>query len=218
MSIYSKIEKVLKISISQFIRLNFLSPQIKRKNGAIIIPYRGTHVKIAKSARVEFNGGRIVLNANKIGMSKAECIVELRENARLVIDSGLFMYYNTGLQVHKDAYLHIGQLNMNTEGLIICGKHISIGEKCSAARRVYIFDSDHHPIYDAEKNRINEAKDIIIEDRVWLGLKSTVMKGSHIGHDTVIGSHSLVAGEIPAHCMVAATPARPVMKDISWER
>lgn len=218
MSLISKIKKIFKISICQFIRLNFLNPNIHRERGCYIIPFRGTHVQIHRTARLNLNKGRMTLNGNKIGFSHAECLIELRENAIWDVNGSLFLYYNTGIQVHKNAHLSTGNLRMNTESLIICAKKISIGDTCSMARRVYIFDSDHHPIYNEERTRINEAKDIVIEDRVWMGLKSTVMKGAHIGHDTVIGTHSLVAGEVPPHAMVATAPARPVMKDISWER
>ncbi|MCM1191189.1 MAG: acyltransferase [Butyrivibrio sp.] len=218
MSLTDKLRKATKISILQFIRLNFLKPNIHRAKGCYIIPYRGTHIQMHRTARINLNSGNMTLNGNKIGGSRAECLILLRENAVWDVNGILFLYYNTGVQVHKDAHLSTGDLRMNTEGLIICAKRISIGNTCSMARRVFIFDSDHHPIYNDEGKRINEAKDIVIEDRVWMGLKSTVMKGAHIGHDTVIGTHSLVAGEIPPHAMVATAPARPVMKDISWER
>lgn len=107
---------------------------------------------------------------------------------------------------------------MNTGTCIICAYKMTFGQLVSAARYVFIFDSDHHPIYNAEGKRINEAKEIVIGDRVWIGLKSTVMKGAHIESDTVISAHSLVSGNIPGHTVVATAPARPVMKDISWER
>lgn len=218
MGLVDKFRKAARISVLQFIRLNFLKSNIHRAKGCYIIPYRGTHIQMHRTARINLNSGKMILNGNKLGSSRAECLILLRENAVWDVNGTLFLYYNTGIQVHKDAHLSTGNLRMNTEGLIICAKRISIGDTCSMARRVFIFDSDHHPIYNGEGKRINEAKDIVIEDRVWMGLKSTVMKGTHIGHDTVIGTHSLVAGEIPPHAMVATAPARPVMKDISWER
>lgn len=206
-----------KINIMQFMRLNFFTKQIHRDRGCFIIPYRRTYVSIHKTANVYLHG-IWQLNANLIGKSKEECLIEIREGAILTIQDSVFLYYGTNLQVHKDAQLTIGEARFNTGSTIICAYKMFIGFGVSTARGVYIFDSDHHPVFNNEGKRINDAKEVIIEDNVWIGLKSTIMKGAHINTGTVISAHSLVSGEIPGGCIVATVPARPVMKDISWHR
>ncbi len=217
MGIGSKIKKITHISIIQFVYYNYFCRRIKRDKGCLIIPYRGTKIQIAKTAKVQLHG-RMFLNDNKIRGSHAECLILLRDGATMTVNGTVQCYYGTTLQVHKDADLTLGELHMNTGGTIICAYHMHLGQLVSMGRGVFIFDSDHHPVFNGEGKRINEAKEVVIGDRVWLGLKATVMKGAHIGSDTVIGAHSLVSGEIPSGCMVASVPARPIMKDIRWER
>ena len=52
----------------------------------------------------------------------------------------------------------------------------------------------------------------MIEDDVWLGLKTTVLKDTTIHAGTVIGANSLVSGNVPGGVIVTTMPARPVMK------
>jgi acetyltransferase-like isoleucine patch superfamily enzyme len=205
-----------KINIFQFIYLNYLCRNVKRDKGCRVIPYRGTHFKIAKSAVIELHGN-LKLNANKIPGSRAECLVLMRDGARWTVNGDVQLYYGDNIQVHKDAHLTMGESYMNTGTTIICAYKITLGQMVCTARGVFIFDSDHHPIFNAEGSRINEAKEVVIDDHVWIGLKSSVMKGSHIESGTVISAHSLVSGNIPGNCIVATAPARPVMKDITWK-
>jgi acetyltransferase-like isoleucine patch superfamily enzyme len=217
MGLQGKISKALHIDIFSFIKYNYLTKNIRRKKGCYIVPFSGTHIQIAKSAKFILQGN-LLCNINKTKGSKAECLILLRDNARLTLTGNSDLYYGTTLQVHNGADLKMGEFHMNTGGTLICAYKITTGNVINMGRGVFIYDSDHHPIFNAEGDRINDAKEIVIGDNVWLGLKSTVMKGAQIGEGSVIGAHSLVAGNIPPHAMVATAPARPVMKDISWHR
>jgi len=215
--ILRELKHILQMDIFKFIYYNFFCRKIKREGPFYIIPYKGTRISIAKSAKIILKGN-LTLNGNKQFGSRAETLVLLREGASWTINGDVFLYYGDTLQVHKDAQLITGDLRMNTGSTLICAYKMIIGQKVSTARGVFIFDSDHHPVYNAENVRINEPKEVVIGDNVWLGLKSTVMKGAHIESGSVISAHSLVSGNIPGHCLAATAPARPVMKDIHWER
>ncbi len=81
-----------------------------------------------------------------------------------------------------------------------------------------IYDTDFHPI-DAEyrfggrkDNQETKTKPIVIEDGVFIGGHSIILKGTHIGSNTVIGAGSVVSGEIPANQIWAGNPARFIRK------
>jgi len=75
-----------------------------------------------------------------------------------------------------------------------------------------------HGIFDLESGkRANPAKDIIISGSVWLGAGVTILKGSTIGHDSIIGTRSVVVGEIPHNSVAAGNPARVVKKNVFWK-
>ena len=212
-----KISIVFKINWFQFFYYNFLCKSVIRDKKGFLIPYWHSAIQIHKTARLVLHG-RLHLNGNLIRGSHVETSLLMREGAEFIVNKQGFFWHGDVIQVHKDAKLEIGEFRMNTGGTLICAKHILIGEGCSCGRGVFIFDSDHHPIFNANGDRINEAKDIIIHDHVWMGLRSTIMKGANIGEGCMIGANSIVASEIPPHVMVATPPGRPVMKDISWQR
>lgn len=42
-------------------------------------------------------------------------------------------------------------------------------------------------------------------------MKSTILKGVHIGNNVIIGANSLVNKDVPDNCVVAGNPARVIM-------
>lgn len=51
---------------------------------------------------------------------------------------------------------------------------------------------------------------VVIEDDVWLGFKSSVLKGVTIGRGAIVAAGALVTKDVPAHTLVAGNPARIV--------
>ena len=49
-----------------------------------------------------------------------------------------------------------------------------------------------------KENNLNE-KEIIIEDDVWIGFNSTIMKGVRIGRGAIIGSNTVVLNDVPEY-------------------
>ena len=75
----------------------------------------------------------------------------------------------------------------------------------------YITDSDWHGIYD-RTDYVATPKEVIIEDNVWIGEKSIILKGSKIGKNSIIGAGSVVSGEVPENVVFAGNPAKEVKK------
>ena len=215
MGIRSKLRFLGSIDLFKYIYFNKFCRNIKGIHK--IIPYKGTRISIAKSAEIILNAD-LILNDCRIKWSKEECLILLRDNAKWTVDGTVQLYYGTTIQIHKNAELSMGEAHMNVGTTIICANKMTLGQVVNTGRGVFIFDSDHHPIYDGNGSRINESKPVIIGDNVWIGLKSTILKGAFIESGAVIGAHSLVSGNIPGNCLVATVPARPVMKNIHWER
>ncbi len=71
-----------------------------------------------------------------------------------------------------------------------------------------IMDSDFHRVED--KSWDTSGVPIILEDRVWIGNRSIVLKGVRIGHDAVVAAGSVVTHDVPPRTVVAGVPARVV--------
>ncbi|MCJ2094246.1 acyltransferase [Methylobacterium sp. J-001] len=53
-------------------------------------------------------------------------------------------------------------------------------------------------------------------NHVWIANQATLLKGSTIGDNAIIGAHAVVTGVLPPHCMAAGNPARIVREDVIW--
>jgi acetyltransferase-like isoleucine patch superfamily enzyme len=73
-----------------------------------------------------------------------------------------------------------------------------------------ISDTDFHNL--APRERHLPASDrasapVVIGRNVWVGARAIVLKGTRIGADSVVGSGSVVRGEVPEAVVVAGNPA-----------
>jgi acetyltransferase-like isoleucine patch superfamily enzyme len=51
---------------------------------------------------------------------------------------------------------------------------------------------------------------IIIEDNVFIGYATSILKGVTIGQNSVIGANSVVTSNIPANCIAAGNPCKVI--------
>ena len=108
--------------------------------------------------------------------------------------------------ITNSAKIQIGN-NCGFSGTVIgAAMHISIGNNVRCGANTLITDSDWH----RDDPRIGEDKPVIIEDNVWLGYGVKVLKGVHIGENTVIGAGSLVTKDIPANVIAAGNPCKVI--------
>jgi len=86
------------------------------------------------------------------------------------------------------------------------GNYVLIGSGC------LITDSDAHPIDPAQRrsNGSCKTRPIIIEDDVFIGARSIILKGVRIGHGSVIGAGSVVSSNIPSMVIAAGNPAQVI--------
>jgi acetyltransferase-like isoleucine patch superfamily enzyme len=116
-------------------------------------------------------------------------------------------YEGVRLEIGKGASLSIGNgsyLNRNT--LVVAETKVEIGNSCKIAWDVVIMDSDLHPI----EGKTLENKPVIIEDNVWIGCRSIILKGVRIGKGAIIAAGSVVTKDIPAYAIAAGVPARVI--------
>ena len=89
------------------------------------------------------------------------------------------------------------------------GKKVHIGERCLFSDSITFRTGDSHSILDNSGKRINKAKDITIGDRVWIGQQVTVLKGTPVGANSIVGTGSLLTGKMyDSNSIIAGVPAK----------
>lgn len=88
---------------------------------------------------------------------------------------------------------------------------LTIGDNVKIGGGVLLIDTDCHPMDYMVRRSSNEgtmSAPIVIEDDVWIGAQSIVLKGVTIGARSIIGAGSVVTKSIPADCIAAGNPCR----------
>jgi acetyltransferase-like isoleucine patch superfamily enzyme len=166
--------------------------------------------------------GRLVLR----GMPR----VQIGEGASIIIgDNVTFNSQDRGYHVNlyapmklmadrPGAQIIIGDNTRMSGTCIHAYKMVAIGRNCLIAGNTQIFDCSAHDLcFPDVEQRIHtpgSAKEILIEDNVWIGANSIVLPGVKIGFGSVIGAGSVVTKNIPPFALAGGNPAR-VIRDFS---
>lgn len=113
----------------------------------------------------------------------------------------------------NDARIEIG-VNSGFSGTVIgCASEIIIGEHVMCGANTLISDTDWH----TDDPRTGNDAPVIIEDGVWLGVNTTVLKGVTIGKNTLVAAGSLVTNSLPPNVVAGGVPAK-IIKHINIEQ
>ena|ERR1700680_1663677 len=121
--------------------------------------------------------------------------------------AGQLLVFRHGGTIRVGEWCYIGEASR-----IWSASSIHIGNRVLVSHNVNVHDCDSHTL-EAQSRHAQfraiavsghpeagadiAARPILIEDDVWIGFNSIVLKGSHIGARSVIAAGSIVTGEIP---------------------
>jgi len=133
---------------------------------------------------------------------------------------GLLTVYNYGGTIKFGDNCSLGEYSR-----IVSGKSIQIGNRVMIAHNVNILDNNSHPkdaklrhedfmitYSEGMKEYDLSAKEVVIEDDVWIGFNSTILKGVRIGRGAIIGAGSVVAKDVEPWTVNVGNPLRCVEK------
>lgn len=167
------------------------------------------------------HGNTIIVDS---GGSLHDCKISFHgNNCTLHIGANSHLHHNSFWFEEDGGGIFIGD-NTTTESdcqFASCeGRKIVIGNDCMLSHNVDIRNTDSHSVLNERGERINPAADIIIGDHVWIGIRSTILKGSIIPSESVIAAQSMVTGSLKAseHVLIAGQPAKVIKTNISWDK
>ncbi len=171
--------------------------------------------------RAELHAGMI-----KIGFTTAEVFFDERYHRGAIDNSGRIVFLGnatigqgTRIFVKSSAELIFGAHFWGTaENAISCHKRIEFGKSVLLAFGIVLMDTDTHQIVTAPGDRVlNPDKAIVIGDRVWIGCNATILKGTEIKEQSIVGAGAVVSRRFERpNVIIAGNPARVVREGISW--
>ena len=147
-------------------------------------------------------------------------------------------YKKENILIGKSCFIR-GIIKVDQSGKILIGNNtyiggnsvigstekILIGSNVIISTDVHIYDNNNHPTSPIKRKEMCESenffgkkwhwseaahKKIVIEDNVWIGERSTILKGVTIGKGSIIACNSVVTHNVPPYTVVAGNPAQVV--------
>jgi acetyltransferase-like isoleucine patch superfamily enzyme len=134
------------------------------------------------------------------------------DNYTIVIDDDVFVGKATLLHARENTIIVKSGANIGSSCKIVANLPISVGKNVLLAAYCYIGENQAKKCNSAPKKElpfICQTK-TVIEDGCWLGVRVEVLSGAHVGKDSIVGAHAVVAGEIPAWAIAVGRPAKVI--------
>lgn len=124
--------------------------------------------------------------------------------------------------LRPDAVIRVGD-DAGLSGSVICAaERVEIGNRVMLGANTTVTDTNSHPLdyrkrYPHAYNEPSIAVEtevgtapVVIEDDVFIGMHTLVLKGVTIGRGSVVGAGSVVSKSLPRFCIAVGNPAKPL--------
>ena len=123
------------------------------------------------------------------------------------------------VSIHSDVYLfHLENLvlgdnvSIHPFCYIEASGGVQIGSDVSIAHGVTLMSETH--VFDQKKVAIKDqglqAKEVCIENNVWIGAKATILGGNKVSTGAIVAASAVVTKPVPPYAIVAGVPAKVI--------
>lgn len=188
------------LNIPALVRMRFypmLNRALLKKKGAIL----GSNVQLPGKLNLMTRGNNIIAIGDNFYFSSGDAVNPLSSNLQGAI------YLENGASLKIGNNVGMSSTRMWIHDSVTIGDNVKIG--------ACVLITDTHPLDYLARRTSNDgtkATPIVIEDDVWVGAHSIILKGVTIGARSIIGAGSVVTKSIPTDCVAAGNPCRVIKK------
>jgi acetyltransferase-like isoleucine patch superfamily enzyme len=113
---------------------------------------------------------------------------------------------------YEGARITIGSNVHTNNNLFICSAgEVRIGDNTLIGEGVMMIDHDAHGIRPDERNKsIGNIRPIVVGENVWIGSRVTILPGTEIGRNSIVGAGAVVKGVFPENVIIAGNPGKVI--------
>lgn len=186
-------------------------------------------VFVSRNTKLSSLNGAVILDNAKTGVvkigfgdvgifDKSRSRTIWQVNGKVYFHGRAIIGHGSKISVHKDGQVDFGcNFNISAESSIVCSKQISFGDGCLLSWDILIMDTDLHKIYDNNsKEQVNNSKDIIVGDNVWVGCRTTILKGVKIANGCVVAAGSVITKSCTEQNSIYTDKKESLRTNICW--
>lgn len=213
------------LSLPKSIYFNFRNLPLKQ---AVRLPFYiryGTRLNIKGKVCIDdesaIRWAMIVIGSHEADISdpKHTTCITVEKSARLVFEHSAHIGLGSKIFVKEGASMYLGDnFAVSANSSFICYKRIIMGRDIQFSWGCQVMDSDTHTIIGMNGRRMNPDREVRVGNKVWIGSNVTIMKGSIIPDNCVIGAESFVAGtNFSANSIIVGSPAKSFKQIKGWK-
>lgn len=179
-------------------------------NGKLLIGDK-TKICFGKNSKISIKEHLFLGSNENYTKSGIASIINLNENAIMLVNGNTQIYYGADILLFKGATLEIGNSYINSNCRIRVANKVTIGDNCAISHDFTVMDSNFHKL----DGQVCSAS-VTIGNHVWIGSRVTILPGVSIGDGAVIAAGSVVTQNVESKTLVAGVPARKIKEKIEW--
>ena len=211
-------------SNSKYARIHLASHiSISGKNNKII--FIGEKPRKIKGLNIRIKGNDNVVIIEEPNFSRSNIIINgnsntfsLKKTIKIVDGANFFVENGSQVLIDENCELGNGDLHVVANGNYKNQHKLVIGKNCHIAKNAIIRTSDGESLINPEtKLSTSEPQDVIINDHCWITSRCTILKGSVLPKNTIVGANSLVNKKFEKeNTLIGGSPAKILKENVHW--
>lgn len=219
--IHDKLKKLFSLNIVKTLYVNFYYFPFSTALKFPVLIYR--NVKLSQIAgKITVNtpvrSGLLTIGRQNIGTLDHKHVRSIWEvRGEVILDGKVSLGSGSRITVASDAVLRLGDnFSMSGNSSLVCQKNISFGNDCLLSWDILVMDSDFHKILNMQGETINAPSPIRIGNHVWIGCRSTILKGVQVADHSVIAAGAIITKTLPYTHSIYGGNNLKLKSDIDW--
>lgn len=177
----------------------------------------GRRMRVRGIRNITVRSGVLTLGTRYFGFADTRATGLIRVRGSLIVEGKAHIAVGNRWDIGDQAVVVIGRdTYFSPDTVVVASTGITFGEGCAISWQCQLIDDDFHIFHNGSRERPRTAA-IILGDRVWVGTRCIILKGSRIADGCVVGANTTVRGIFDEpNCLIAGSPARVIKRGISW--
>lgn len=149
--------------------------------------------------------------------------ISIKENVKIYPYCRLECYDEYCGKKYNPSIVISNNVMINRNFTCLSAGNVFIGSNCSFGSNCFITNENHGT--NPKLNYLYQpllTKDVVIDENCWIGEKTIILPGVHIGKNSIVGAGSVVTRDIPEYSIAVGNPAKVIKrwneKENTWKK